>query len=72
MAKMLTIGVDVFLHIIELLGEVLDDIVGVEQGHKRPVNNLRGHWRIGADVGQQQRGSEGLILLLDFCPNTIF
>ena len=67
----LTICVDVLLYELELLREVHHHVVGVEQRGEGAVHDLGRVGRVGADVGQQQRGAEGLVLLLDFCPNTI-
>ena len=68
----LTVGVNVSVHRFQLLGEVHHHVVGVEQRGEGSVHDLGRVGRVWADVGQQQRGAEGLILLLDFCPNTIF
>ena len=67
----LTVGVNVSVHSFQLLGEVHHHVVCVEQRGEGSVYDLGRVGRVGADVGQQQRGAEGLILLLDFCPNTI-
>ena len=52
---------------LEPLGEVLDDLVGLEEGGEASVDNLGSHVTVRAAVGQQEAGAERRVLLLDLC-----
>ena len=53
--------------VLEPLGEVLDDVIVVEEGREAAVDDLGRHGAVGPDVGQQEARAEVRILLLDFC-----